>query len=139
MTKPHPNKPDKVIANTGWGVKPDDQPANASEATHNDAGGYHYRPDEPDVVRKILQQQRKGFNTANQVVVQPGTTTIIDINSDRFVIQNLSFGSEHLCELLKALGASFSPKQLDELPPDFDGVREYSLTRTWAWGAQRTG
>jgi len=139
MTDPHPNKPDKVIANTGWGIKPDDQPANASEANHDVPKDYHYRPDEPDVIRKILQQQRKGFNTANQVVVQPGSTTIIDINGDRFVIHKLSFGNEHLCELLKALGASFSPVQLGELPADFDGVREYSLTRTWAWGAERTG
>ncbi len=129
---------DKVISDTGWGVKPDDQPANAGQ-TPDDLRHYEYRPDEPDVIRTILRQMRKGFNTPNRVLVEAGRTTIYDLNGDAFVINGLTFGDERLIELLKSLGAGFDPQQLCELKPDFDGVREYGLTRAWAWGAERTG
>src|SRR5439155_13689500 len=62
----HESDRDRVIADSGWGIKPDDQPANAAEARAEHARThYAYRPDEPDVIRKILRAQRKGFNTAN--------------------------------------------------------------------------
>ena len=135
------NKPpdrDKLIADTGWGIKPDDQPANASQ-TSDDKRQYHYDPKEPETVRRILLQMRKGFNTPNRVLNERGRTTIYDLNNDGLVIHGLSFGDEMLIELLRALGAGFDPQQLRILGPDHDGVREYTLTRTWAWGAERTG
>ena len=135
--QPEPDR-DKVISDTGWGVKPDDQPANAGQ-TPDDLRKYPYRPDEPDVVRKILRQMRRGFNTPNRVLVEGGRTTVFDLNGDAFVIDGLTFGDERLIDLLKLLGAGFDPPKLRELKPDFDGVREYGLTRAWAWGAERTG
>ena len=141
MTNEPPNEQgrrDKVIADSGWGIKPDDQPANTGEA-----GGaqksIQYDPQQPDVVKTILRLQRQGFNTATKVRIEPGRTTIIDLNGDAFVVVGLSFGGDHLMELLKTLGASFDPRALEQLGPDFEGVREYGLTRTWAWGAERTG
>ena len=135
------NKPpdrDKLIADTGWGIKPDDQPANAGQ-TSDDQRRYHYDPKEPDAVRRILLQMRRGFNTPNRVLVERGRTTIFDLNGDGFVIHGLSFGDEKLIELLRTVGAGFDPRQLRALGPDYDGVREYTLTRAWAWGAERTG
>ena len=129
---------DKVIANTGWGIKPDDQPANSREA-QSAPGAYQYDPATPDVVRTILRLQRRGFNTANRIRVEPGRTTIFDINKDPFVVQGLTFGNPHLSTLLKALGASFNPSEFKQLKADFDGTREFSLSRAWAWGAERTG
>ncbi len=132
----HPR--DRVIADSGWGVKPDDQPANAGNTADHDRG-YTYDPNDDQAVPKILRHMRKGFNAPNRVLVEPGRTTIFDINGDSYVIAGLSFGNEHLVELLKAVGAGFRPNQLRDLPADFDGIREYALTRAWAWGAERTG
>ena len=129
---------DKVIADSGWGVKPDDQPANAGQ-TPADQRQYLYQPDENDAIKNILQQMRKGFNTPNRVLVEAGRTTIFDLNGDGFVVSGLSFGDDRLIELLKSLGAGFDPKQLQGLAPDFDGIRDYRITRAWAWGAERTG
>jgi len=141
MTAHDPPQRDKVIADTGWGIKPDDQPANAADASGRAEGvrGCRYDPDEPDAVKAIARRQRQTCNTANRVVVEPGRTTIIDINGDAFVVEGLSFASPHLVELLKALGAAFDPRQLAALGPDFTGRREYALGRAWAWGAERTG
>ena len=77
---------DCPIADSGWGVKPDDQPSNASEATHRASPVYHYDPGDAGAVRRILLAQRRGFNTANRVRVERGRTTIIDINRDEFVV-----------------------------------------------------
>src|SRR5213078_3798894 len=100
---------DKRIADSGWGIKPDDQPANAGEAAERAAKSYVYDPAEPDVVRKMLLAQRRGFNTANRVRVERGRTIIFDINGDGFVIEGLSFGDENLIAMLEALGAGFNP------------------------------
>jgi len=137
MNQP-PHNRDKVIADTGWGIKPDDQPSNRSEASQP-ADEVKYDPAQPDVIRTLLRMQRRGFNTANRVRVEPGKTTIIDINGDPFVVHGLSWGDPNLVDLLMDLGAAFSPQQVRELPPDYAGAREYSLGRVWAWGAERSG
>ena len=130
---------DRVFADSGWGIKPDDQPANAKEASAEHAvGTYSYRPDEPDVIRKILRAQRKGFNTANRARIGGGRTVIIDINKDEFTIDGLSFGDANLVPLLQALGAAFNPQELKTLAADAP-PREFDLSRVWAWGAERTG
>src|SRR2546425_812594 len=103
---------DRVIADPGWGIKPDDHPANAAERGADAPRVYRYDPTEPDLVRKILQAQRKSFNTANRVRVEPGRTIIFDINKDGFIVEGLSFGDDHLIALLQALGAAFNPQDL---------------------------
>src|SRR5438128_55478 len=128
---------DRVIADTNWGIKPDDQPANAAEAAGRALPTYRYDPDEPDIVRRILLAQRRGFNTANRVRIEPGRTSIIDINKDAFVIEGLSYGDENLIAVLKALGATFDPQEFGRLAPDEAKTREFALTRAWAWGAER--
>jgi len=130
---------DRKIADSGWGIKPDDQPANAAEAAHRAAPSYRYDPNEPDVIRRMLLAQRRGFNTANSVRIEAGRTLIFDINKDAFVIEGLSFGDDNLIELLKNLGAAFNPQELRELTPDKNTSREFPLSRVWAWGAERTG
>src|SRR5436190_17974603 len=66
---------DRSFADSGWGIKPDDQPANAADARAEDARKiYRYRADEPDVIRRVLRAQRKGFNTANRVRVEGART-----------------------------------------------------------------
>ena len=130
---------DRVFADSGWGIKPDDQPANAGEAPEEAAIRlYRYRSDEPDAVRQILKAQRRGFNTANRVRVEAERTVIIDINKDEFTIEGLGFGDGNLLPLLGALGASCDPQEVQRMdrksPP-----REFSLSRVWAWGAERTG
>lgn len=132
------DKRDRVIADTGWGIKPDDQPANA-EGTPPANRRFDYSADTPDVIRAILTRMRKGFNAPNRVVVKPGRVTITDLNGDAFVIEGLSFGNPHLTELLRTVGAGFDPQDLRSLGSEFDGFREYSITKTWAWGAERTG
>ena len=44
-------KRDKKIADSNWGIKPDDQPANAASAPPDAAKVYRYDAAEPDVVR----------------------------------------------------------------------------------------
>jgi hypothetical protein len=134
-----PIERDRVIADSGWGIKPDDQPANASEAAHRAAPVYRYDPTEPDVVRRILLAQRRGFNTANRVRVERGRTAIIDINRDEFIVEGLGYGDENLIPLLQNLGAAFDPEELRRLPPDESAAREFPLSRAWAWGAERSG
>lgn len=132
-------KKDRVIADSGWGIKPDDQPANVDEAGKAKVKEYQYDPHDSAVIRTILQLQRRSFNSANKVLVEPGKVTIVDLNGDPFVVHGLSYGDNNLLELLNALGASFNPQLLRDLPADFDGVREYVLSRATAWGAERTG
>ena len=139
MSKESNQKKDRVIADSGWGIKPDDQPANVDEAGKARVNGCQYDPHDPEVVRTILQLQRRSFNSANKVLVEPGKVTIVDLNGDPFVVHGLSYGDNNLVELLKTLGASFNPQLLLDLPADFDGVREYALSRATAWGAERTG
>lgn len=138
MSGKHHHKRDKVIADSGWGVKPDDQPANRNEVP-SASDVYHYDPNQPDVVRTILRLQRRGFNTAKKMRIEPGRSTIIDINGDPFVVEGLSFGSPHLIDVLTELGAAFDPQQLGELKSGYQGIREYPLGRAWAWGAERSG
>jgi hypothetical protein len=131
---------DRVIADSGWGIKPDDQPANAAEAGERACRAFRYDPREPDVVRQILLAQRRGFNTANRVRVERERTFVIDINKDEFAIDGLSFGDENLIVLLERLGAAFNPQELRRLgPADADSPREFALSRAWAWGAERSG
>src|SRR5690349_9051983 len=129
---------DKVIADTGWGIKPDDQPSNRQEAVEA-RDCVRFNPAEPNVVRTVLRMQRRSFNTANKVRVEPGRTTIIDINGDPFVIEGLSFGEPLLIDPLMDIGAAFNPQQMRETPADFQGRREFSLGKVWAWGAERSG
>ena len=135
---------DRVIVDSGWGIKPDDQPANAAEAK-GAARSWRYDPNTPDVVRQILLAQRRGFNTANRVRIESGggaaggRTVIIDINKDEFAVEGLSFGDENLVALLQALGAAFNPQELRRIDPNAKVVREYPLSRAWAWGSERSG
>jgi hypothetical protein len=137
----NPSKRDRVLADTGWGIKPDDQPANAAEAGADATNVYRYDTarNEPDVVRRILLAQRKGFNTANGVRVERDATIIIDINGDGFRVHGLTFGDENLVDLLQRLGAAFSPPELRKLLAETDTPREFALSRAWAWGAERSG
>ena len=130
---------DRKIADSNWGIKPDDQPANAGQAGDGAPRTYRYDPNEPDVVRRILLAQRRGFNLANRVRVERGKTTIIDLNGDAFVVEGLSFGDENLIVLLQNLGAAFNAPELRRLTPEEPGTREFPLSRAWAWGAERTG
>lgn len=130
---------DKKIADTGWGIKPDDQPSNRREAAHREAPVYRYDPNEPDVIRKVLRAQRRGFNTANHVRIEPGRLIIYDINKDPFVVEGLSYGDENLITILKDLGAAFDPLALAQLGKDEQTPREFPLSRAWAWGAERSG
>jgi hypothetical protein len=130
---------DRKIADSGWGIKPDDQPANVEQVGAHAIKTWKYDPAEPEVLRKILQAQRRSFNTANNVRIEPGRTIILDINKDEFVIEGLSYGDPNLIEILKKLGAAFSPPELSRLTPEEKNIREYPLSRVWAWGAERTG
>src|SRR5436190_12167918 len=130
---------DRKIADTGWGIKPDDQPANSAEAGKNALLVYRYDPAEPNVIRNVLRAQRRGFNTANRVRIESGRTIIIDINKDEFVIEGLSYGDAKLNELLMHLGAAFNPQELAKLKADEKATREFPLSRVWAWGAERSG
>jgi hypothetical protein len=140
MSEPpaHPDR-DRVIADTGWGIKPDDQPASVHERGGDACHVYRYDPSEADVVRNILRAQRKSFNTANRVRVEPGKTIIFDINKDGFTIEGLSYGDKNLLNLLELLGASFNPQDVRQLTREEPSPREYPLSRAWAWGAERTG
>jgi hypothetical protein len=134
------NYRDRVIADSGWGIKPDDQPANAAEAPPDAPRAYCYDPRQPDAVRQILLAQRRGFNSANRVRVEQRRTVIIDINKDEFAIEGLSFGNDDLIALLERLGAAFNPQELRRLcPADAASPREFALSRAWAWGAERSG
>src|SRR5205809_4777029 len=109
---------DRKIADSNWGIKPDDQPANTREVGDQAMRSYRYDPAEPNVIRKILRAQRRGFNTANGVRIEPGRTIIIDINRDEFVVEGLSYGDPNLNELLMHLGAAFNPQELAKLKSD---------------------
>lgn len=137
--KQGPHDRDRVLADTGWGVKPDDQPANTHEVAEDVARSYRYEKGTADAVRTILQLQRRAFNRPSRVVIERGRTTILDLNGDPFVIEGLSYGEPDLVALLRAVGAAFDPAAFSRLSPDHDGVREYAVSRTWAWGAERTG
>jgi hypothetical protein len=130
---------DRVIADSGWGIKPDDQPANTAEAGDRACRAYRYDRGQADAVREILLAQRRGFNTANRVRVERGRTFIIDINKDEFVIEGLGFADDNLIALLERLGAAFNPQELRRLTPDEQGPLEFALSRAWAWGAERSG
>ena len=133
----HARDRDRVIADTGWGIKPDDQPSNTAEAPKDAARAYRYDPADPDVLKKILLLQRRAFNIANRVRVEPTRTSIIDINGDPFVVEGLGYGDPNLIPLLERLGAAFDPQALRQLTPGDTVTREYKLTRAWAWGAER--
>ena len=137
-TPPHTSDRDRVIADSGWGIKPDDQPANTAEAGADARRSHRYDPNEPDVVRRILLAQRRAFNMANRVRVERDRTLILDINADPFVVEGLTFGDENLIAVLDALGAAFNPQEVRQLRPDA-APREFALGRAWAWGAERSG
>ena len=141
MSEPadHNHDRDRVIADSGWGIKPDDQPANTAEVGDGAMRTFRYDPSQGDVVRQILLAQRRGFNTANRVRVERGVTFIIDINKDEFAVEGLTFGDENLIALLERLGAAFNPQDLRKLTPAEPGPREFDLSRAWAWGAERSG
>src|SRR5262249_62185003 len=100
---------------------------------------YRDVPYETKIIRNVLRAQRRSFNIANRVRIEPGRTIIIDINKDEFVIDGLSYGDPKLNELLMHLGAAFNPQELAKLDADEKGTREFPLSRVWAWGAERSG
>src|ERR1044072_9525634 len=106
---------DRKIADSNWGIKPDDQPANAAEAVRRVSPVYRCDPQEPAMIRRILLAQRRGFNTANRVRIERGRTVILDINKDEFVVEGLSYGDENLIILLQNLGAAFDPQAVRKL------------------------
>src|SRR5262245_56760046 len=126
---------DRKIVDSGWGIKPDDQPANAADAGRHAVPVYRYDPHESNVVRNILRAQRRSFNTANRIRIEPGRTLVFDINKDAFVIDGLSYGDENLIDLLQHFGAAFDPQQIRRLTTDEKQPREFPLSRVWAWGA----
>lgn len=136
-SKSPPPDNNKIYADSGWGIKPDDQPSNASDAGEHARSSMEYQRDDPNILDTIIRAQRRGFNTASKIVVEPGCTTIIDINGDGFQVQGLSYGDDNLIELLKVLGAGFDPRQLRLVEADDKDTREYSLSRAWTWGAER--
>lgn len=133
------NERDRRIADSGWGIKPDDQPANTRDAGAEACRVYRYDPSVPQVIRNILRAQRKSFNTANRARVESGRTVIIDINKDEFTVEGLGYGDPNLVELLTHLGAAFNPQELSRVRRDDPTVRTFDLSRVWAWGAERTG
>ena len=139
MQLPDESERDRVIADSGWGIKPDDQPANAAEAGDGATRVWRYDRSRADEVRQILLAQRRGYNTANRVRVEGGRTSIIDINGDAFVVEGLGYGDENLIALLERLGAAFSAPDLRRLGPGETVAREFALSRAWAWGAERAG
>src|SRR5688572_26633554 len=108
---PEQRSRDRVIADTGWGIKPDDQPSNTAEAPKDAARAYRYDPADPEVLKKILLLQRRAFNTANRVRVEARRTSIIDINGDAFVVEGLGYGDGNLIPLLQRLGAAFRSEE----------------------------
>ncbi len=132
---------DRVIADTGWGIKPDDQPANANDVGDEDGRVFHYDAEQhagdADVVRRILQAQRRACNIPNRVMVETTRVLIMDINGDGFRVQGLGYGCEHLVPLLQTIGAAFDPRQLRKVKPDDPDTREYEVHRAWAWGEER--
>ena len=130
---------DKRIADSNWGVKPDDQPANAAQAGRDGLTIFDYAADDPDAVRHIARAQRQACTTVKTIRIEPSHTDIIDIHGDVLRVSGLSYGDERLIELLKVLGAAFDPIQLRQVPAGDQRSREYECTRAWAWGAERTG
>jgi hypothetical protein len=133
---------DRVIADTGWGIKPDDQPSNVNEAraaAGKNGRVLHYDPAGPNPVRHILLAQRRACNTANRVRLEPTRLTILDINGDAFLVEGLGYGDPNLIPLLQNLGAAFDPDVIRRLTPDDPTTFEYPLSRAWAWGAERSG
>ena len=132
----HPK--DRKLAETGWGIKPDSQPANRDEVD-DPPNRFQYRPDGPGGIDEIVRVQQRNFNKARRIIVEPGRTRIIDINKHEFIVEGVSFGQEALIELLERFGAAFSPPRLRTLGPDFTGSREFECTSRHAWGADRSG
>jgi hypothetical protein len=135
---------DRVIADTGWGIKPDDQPSNVDEARAAPAGAnngrvLHYDAAVPNPIRQILIAQRRACNTANRVRLEPTRLTILDINGDPFIVEGLRYGDPNLIPLLQNLGAAFDPEVIRRLTPGDPTTFEYPLSRAWAWGAERSG
>lgn len=132
---------DRVIASTGWGVKPDDQPSNASEVGDADGRVFFYDAEryagDSDLVRRILQAQRRCCNLANRVSVSADEVIIFDLNGDGFNIKGLGYGCEHLIPLLQTVGAAFDPRQLRKVKSSDPDLREYEIHRAWAWGEER--
>src|SRR5437764_2140168 len=95
MSDKLPNRRDKVIADTGWGIKPDDQPANKNESSAP-TDIFQYDVNQPNVVAILLRAQRRGFNIANKIRVQPGKMIIMDLNGDPFAVIGLSWGDPNL-------------------------------------------
>ena len=134
----HSHPKDRKLAETGWGIKPDSQPANRDEVDDLQ-DRFHYRPDDPGGVDEIVRVQARNFNKARRIIVEPGRTRIIDINKHEFIVEGLSFGQDALIELLGQLGAAFSPPLLRTLDADYTGSREFECTARRAWGADRSG
>jgi hypothetical protein len=129
---------DRKLVDTGWGVKPDSQPASAEEVRDLQTSVV-YHPGQANQVDAIIRTQQRNFNSAARIVIEPGRTRIFDINNDEFVVEGLTFGDPALIEMLRKFGAAFDPKVLGALNADFDGAREYRCTTRYAWGADRTG
>ena len=129
---------DRKLAETGWGIKPDSQPANRDEVA-DPQDRFHYRSEDPGGVDEIVRVQQRNFNKARRIVVEPGRTRIIDINKHEFVVEGLSFGQEALIELLERFGAAFNAPLLRTLDADYTGTREFECTARRAWGADRSG
>lgn len=132
---------DRVIADTGWGVKPDDQPANARDAGEEAGRVLHYAREDyesdRDAVRLILKAQRRASNIPSRITVTADEVVIYDINGDAFHVRGLGYGDEVLISLLHNAGAAFDPRQLRKVKKSDPDTREYEVHRAWAWGEER--
>ena len=134
----HSQPKDRKLAETGWGIKPDSQPANRDEVADLQ-DRFQHRPDDPSSIDELVRVQQHNFNKARRIIVEPGRTRVIDINKHEFVIEGLSFGQEALIEVLGRFGAAIDAPLLRTLSADYTGTREYECTARRAWGADRSG
>jgi len=92
---------------------------------------------DPDEIIRFFRAHEFELSRLKRVLVEPERTIIEDVNRDRMVFEGLTFGSPALERLLKEAGAAFSPAQVREPRPDFDGLKEFEITVRFPWGQER--
>ena len=91
---------------------------------------------DPTEALKLIRQNREAFRIFRRVVLEPGRTTVLDINGDALTIEGVGWETEGIARLLNGMGASFDPARLSE-PPLSGDSKEYEIVRGDPWGQDR--
>jgi len=85
----------------------------------------------------FFRENRVKMKVLRRVLVQDGTTTVVDINGRQMTLVGLGLGDAELVALLKLAGASYNPATVHSPSTGTDTTKVFEIIKSDPWGHDR--